>query len=450
MGNEDGPRVESDRTGRRQGGVGRHDNLSGGEAHVLLQAAARSFLRVRPLVVAPTAVVNGALLFSSGAPAGERAVVGGAFASLVVAFFAERWVLSRRDVSWSWLSASLGATVVAISVGLAFTGGLASPLLSLWLAPSITAVAAFGWRRDVAWVVGPGVVAVGVLGLVPAATRFPPPPPPWAGLMGLTSLAATAVLLGFSVTGVAGAHRRALRALDALRSHAIAEARGRARHVELTSARIGHELKNPLAAVKGLVALEAEAAATDARRARRYEVMLAEIERIESTLREHLTTLKPLEELRLVTVDLRGLVEDLAVSLEGRAAASRARIVRAGTATIEADPQRLREALLNLATNAIEAMPGGGELRIEIERGDDDGAVIRVRDEGTGFDPASAATGASEKPGGSGLGLSIARAAVELHGGEMRIASSAVGTEVAVRLPPAPPARTLAKGGANR
>jgi signal transduction histidine kinase len=89
-------------------------------------------------------------------------------------------------------------------------------------------------------------------------------------------------------------------------------------------------------------------------------------------------------------------------------------------------PDRLRQAFLNVAVNALEAMPRGGLLRLEARR---EGAWARValRDSGPGI-PAAALPRVYDpefttKDGGSGFGLHVARAAVELHGGEIGVFS---------------------------
>jgi signal transduction histidine kinase len=102
---------------------------------------------------------------------------------------------------------------------------------------------------------------------------------------------------------------------------------------------------------------------------------------------------------------------------------------------VEADPEQLKEVLVNLVVNACEAMPGGGDVTIE-ERADRtlEGrlqAAIRVRDSGPGvpphigekiFDPFF-----STKEHGTGLGLSIARRIITEHGGRLEAASAPAG-----------------------
>jgi signal transduction histidine kinase len=97
---------------------------------------------------------------------------------------------------------------------------------------------------------------------------------------------------------------------------------------------------------------------------------------------------------------------------------------------------------LNVAVNALEAMPKGGRMRIELERREDC-ARVAVRDTGPGI-PAELLARIYEsdfttKGGGSGIGLYVARAVVELHGGSIEAHSTVGrGTDVQVDLPLVP------------
>jgi signal transduction histidine kinase len=109
------------------------------------------------------------------------------------------------------------------------------------------------------------------------------------------------------------------------------------------------------------------------------------------------------------------------------------------------DPQRLGQVLANLVGNAVKFTPAGGAVRIAL-RSLPDGAEIKVRDDGVGIAPDELphvferfyrGTRATEsRASGSGLGLSIVRSIVEMHGGRVSVESHlGRGTEVTVRLP---------------
>jgi len=111
---------------------------------------------------------------------------------------------------------------------------------------------------------------------------------------------------------------------------------------------------------------------------------------------------------------------------------------------IMADPEQLREVLVNLVVNACEAMVGGGELTIREEEGEDEGlgrvAILKVTDTGPGipeaiqdqvFQPFF-----STKEEGTGLGLSIANRIVKDHGGRLALQSQeGRGTTFTITLP---------------
>ncbi len=108
---------------------------------------------------------------------------------------------------------------------------------------------------------------------------------------------------------------------------------------------------------------------------------------------------------------------------------------------------RLEQALQNLAANAVRHMPAGGTLTLSA-RPDDGRVLITVRDTGPGipsehlphvfdrFYKADGARAGTKIPSGSGLGLSIVRAIVHQHGGEVRAANvPGGGAEFTVAIP---------------
>jgi signal transduction histidine kinase len=92
------------------------------------------------------------------------------------------------------------------------------------------------------------------------------------------------------------------------------------------------------------------------------------------------------------------------------------------------DPDQIRDALVNLELNALEAMPGGGTLRLSLTQRENEDVVIRVGDTGVGipqgvgskiFDPFF-----TTKEQGTGLGLSIVHTVVKNHGGTISVLSN--------------------------
>jgi heavy metal sensor kinase len=215
------------------------------------------------------------------------------------------------------------------------------------------------------------------------------------------------------------------------------------------SADAAHELRTPLAALKG----EIEVALRAARSPEEYRRVLA------SNLEEVDHLIRLAEDLLLYSRSAAGPgapdtpVELGPLLLEAlEAAARRAQgsgvSVRAGTvepATVRGDAGALRRVVLNLVDNAIKYTPAGGRIELSLAAADGQ-ALIRVRDTGIGIDPAAAAlifepfvrldAARSRDTGGAGLGLSLVKAIVTGHGGEVAVESTpGVGSCFTIRLP---------------
>ena len=181
----------------------------------------------------------------------------------------------------------------------------------------------------------------------------------------------------------------------------------------------------------------------------RLGVVLDEIDRMESLVRDYLAFTRPAHELRQAAFDAHELLEDVALLLSARAAGTDVRVVVSpGGAVLVADRARIREALFNLVDNAVRASPRGGvvELAHTITSSPDAaGHRLQVSDRGPGMAPHIAAALAAGDAAylttgtdGSGLGLTIARAAVAQHGGQLVFqARPGGGTVACIELPAA-------------
>ncbi len=155
-------------------------------------------------------------------------------------------------------------------------------------------------------------------------------------------------------------------------------------------------------------------------------------------------------ELEIAEVDIRSTLEAAAGGIADRlqdAHISLAISVAPGTGPMRADEKRLRQIIYNLLSNAIAFSDDGGRIEVNCAREGEE-VVFRVRDEGRGIPKTfidmvfgrfeSRSTGARRR--GAGLGLSIVKSFVELHGGRVSVVSSeGQGTTVTCRFPAEPP-----------
>ncbi len=194
---------------------------------------------------------------------------------------------------------------------------------------------------------------------------------------------------------------------------------------------VAHEIRNPLTAMRWLVEGTVRAYPQEPLTLEDLRVLLGEIERMEQTVQGMLGLVRPSESKR-VSCDLRDLVRQ-AIELV------RARKRQLGVTCqldlppepirAQVDPVQMKSVLVNLLLNALDAMPQGGQMHLQLTRcppePETNGSTIRLQLDDTGsgiapdmldrlFTPFS-----STKPTGTGLGLSVARRIVEAHGGRL-------------------------------
>ena len=256
---------------------------------------------------------------------------------------------------------------------------------------------------------------------------------------------------GDEVTTLARAFNRMASDLDA-RAEALA-ASDRARRQLLAD--VSHELMTPLTAIRGYVETlsMADLPLDEATRTRYLDVVDQETYKLEAIIGDLLDVARlegggeRLRAEQVVVAELFRRVVDRHLP-DVRAKNIQAQIeVDPSTPAVSGDRARLEQAVQNLAANAVRHMPNGGTLTLSARP---DGADVRivVRDTGPGIAPehlphifdrfykADGARAGTTIPSGSGLGLSIVRAIVRQHGGEVTAANTvAGGAEFTVRLP---------------
>jgi len=220
---------------------------------------------------------------------------------------------------------------------------------------------------------------------------------------------------------------------------------------------VAHDLKNPLGVILGRAEMLNELAAMDPIPIDKIQDQLGHIRGSTRQLTVMVNDLISDAMMDALDIAIRNDSIDLAALL-GEIVASNRALAEKKQQTIHlvsppsqmwiCDPDRLREAVDNLLSNAIKYSPIGGKMELSMSV-DDDGAVIAVKDEGAGLsaDDLSRLFGRfqrlSAKPTGgessTGLGLSIVKRIVELHGGSVSAESAGPGrgATFTIRLPPA-------------
>jgi two-component system sensor histidine kinase PilS (NtrC family) len=206
-----------------------------------------------------------------------------------------------------------------------------------------------------------------------------------------------------------------------------------------------HEVKNPLAAVRGaLQVISGRAAANDARI---MTEAIARLDGLNELMKDLLLFARP-PRLRTRTADVPSIIGGVLTLLHHDPAARHVTIdVSGSSAPILADTDLVTGVLLNLLLNAVQAMHGQGSIAIRVASCDGF-ATIAIEDTGPGIAPEVREKlfrpFFSTKPGGTGLGLATARRVVHEHGGTIAIdCPPHGGTRVTVRLPTAADAATV-------
>lgn len=403
--------------------------------------------RKRLAIVAPFQILVLTVLIVYGTPPIRIAIQGIAFGASLVGYR----IIDRSDREHRIFGFLV--TMLATFVSIENTGGLASPLfigaapflLTFAINPDITP------RQQRIFLGGfaLGLVGLAVAARTPLGKLFPPLAPELMQPSGaFTTLAIVSGLMSAVAMFKIGRKFSVIYEKIALevaiqREELCDESAGRTRALEGVAARLAHEVKNPLAAIKGLSTHVARNA-TDAKVAERLTIVAAEAERLQEIVDSFLSFSRGLDDLSLGPVKPYELARDLSLLLETRASDAGVSIELLGSRelTLDADGKKLRQALLNLVLNAIQASARETTVTLEVAKYIDGAAQIKIIDRGAGM--SAAVLDRIRRPyfttreGGSGLGIAIARGLIEQHGGNLQFESSeGRGTTATIMLPAA-------------
>ena len=208
------------------------------------------------------------------------------------------------------------------------------------------------------------------------------------------------------------------------------------------AASIAHEIRNPLAAMRGSIQMLRADMANDSSQTELMEIILRESDRLNRIISDFLSYARP-RSINQSKVNAGELLQQtfmlLRHSAEINPSHSIEEQVPANPTLINADSEQLQQVFWNLSRNALQAMPTGGTLRATVHKNSNERLRITFSDTGRGmapeqvehlFEPFSSTTG------GTGLGLSIVYQIIRDHGGTINVRSrEGHGTTISIELP---------------
>jgi len=199
------------------------------------------------------------------------------------------------------------------------------------------------------------------------------------------------------------------------------------------AASVAHEVRNPLTSIKLLVGAALSGHCPRGLSETDLQVIHDEVGRLERKIQSLLDFARPLE-IGPLPQDIAEIIRQVIDLVRERLTRQSVRLtlkIPPGPVTAELDPDQFKGVLVNLIFNALDSMPSGGELEIQLTRGADGAVRLTVEDTGPGIDAKVAdrlfTPFFSTKPTGTGLGLSVSRRIVQAHGGNLTASNRDVG-----------------------
>lgn len=240
-------------------------------------------------------------------------------------------------------------------------------------------------------------------------------------------------------------------ALDVLRDALAGDGEAQRRALEAEklasiaalTAGITHDVGTPMTAILGYAELLAKSV-EDEKNRKRARTIVEQVHRV-SELLETLMSLSRTQDRAPIRVDLASILDRALDFYREKLKRHAVEIERldAPAPQIQGNPARLNQVFLNLVLNAVDAMPKGGTLRVSLGTSEAGEAEVRIADTGTPIDPKLGARvfepyfSVREHVTERGLGLLVARAIVEEHGGRIELASEAAETQFRLTFPAA-------------
>lgn len=198
------------------------------------------------------------------------------------------------------------------------------------------------------------------------------------------------------------------------------------------SAGLAHEIRNPLAAIEGSAAIiQAEPDRKD-RQAEFLEVIQKESRRLNRLVTDFLNFARPRPP-ELQAIDISACITSVVDLVKQTAARSIVHIdvqIARDLPEVTCDAEQIKQVLLNLVLNAVQAMPEGGTVSVSADK-QSAAIAIRVRDNGPGIPEANIESiydpFFTTKPNGTGLGLAVAYQILQQHGGELLLEQNGPG-----------------------
>lgn len=209
------------------------------------------------------------------------------------------------------------------------------------------------------------------------------------------------------------------------------------------AAGVAHEIRNPLSALRGFAQFFAKKLAGRDPEELYARTMVQEADRLNRVITDLLFLARP-RQLSFAQVPLAEIFREVHTLLSMDAGARNGRLEHwTDTETVQADRDALKQAVINLLMNSVEALPGKEGLIELWAEGDDDGTWIRVRDNGAGMSLEEREHALepffTTRDKGTGLGLAIVHTIMQEHGGLIQIETPAAGGTVVSLFFPANP-----------